>query len=133
MPGSVQNAATTTVMPASLCCAFVREQQVPVLECEYPDGSSQRKTLAASSRKRWRLSKRLTPAQLATLRDFYEARKGAHEPFHFYDPYESNPKFSSDPTGVSPDGRYVVRFDGAFSQEAGMGRANVDITLIQLA
>lgn len=95
-------------MPGSLCGAFLRERQAPVLENGYPDGSSQRKTLAASSRKRRRLSKRLTPAQLAALRGFYEARKGAHEPFYFYDPYESNPKFSSDPTGQSPDGRYVL-------------------------
>jgi phage-related protein len=110
-----------------------REQQVPVLGSKYPDGFSQRKALVANGGKRWRVSKCLTPARLATLRAFYEARKGAHEPFYFYDPYESNPKFSSDPTGASPDGRYVVRFDGAFSQEIGMGRATVDITLIQLA
>jgi hypothetical protein len=52
---------------------------------------------------------------------------------YFYDPYESNSRFTSDPTGQSPDGRYVVRFDGAFSQEVGMGRANVEIALIQIA
>jgi len=56
-------------MPASLCTGFVREQQVPVLECEFPDGSSQRKTLAASTRKRWRLSKRLAaPPAVSTWR-----------------------------------------------------------------
>jgi hypothetical protein len=50
-------------MPTSLCRAFTREQEVPVLEREYPDGPSQRKVLAAISRNRWRLAKRLTPAQ----------------------------------------------------------------------
>jgi hypothetical protein len=34
MPGPVQNTMPTTVTPASLCRAFVRQQQVPVLECE---------------------------------------------------------------------------------------------------
>ena len=86
MPVSVERAAPTAVMPASMCGTFVREQQVPVTECGYPDGSSRRNTLAASSRKRWRLPKRLTPAEPATLRDFHEARKGAHEPLYFYDP-----------------------------------------------
>lgn len=133
MPGSVPNSAPSVVMPASLCVAFLREQHVPVLGCEHPGGSSQRKALAANSRKRRRLSRRLTPAQLATLRDFYEACNGLHEPFYFYDPYESNPKFFSDPAGASPEARYVVRFHGTFSQEIGMGRANVDMTLIQLA
>jgi len=61
-------------MPGSLCGAFLREQQVPVLENEYPDRSSQSRALAANSRKRRRLSKRVTSAQLATLRDLYEAR-----------------------------------------------------------
>lgn len=133
MPGSVESAASATVLPASLSHAFAREQALPVLVNEYPDGNSNRKALAPNSRKRWRLSKRLTPAQLAALRDFYEARKGGLEPFYFYDPYESNPKFSSDATGQSPDGRYAVRFDGAFSQEVGMGCADVQIALIEIA
>ncbi len=121
------------VFPAGLCRVFLREQQVLVLANDYPDGNSERKALVATSRKHWRLSKRLTPAQLSELRDFYEARKGGHEPFYFYDPYESSPKFSSDPTGQSLDGRYMVRFDGAFSQEIGIGRADVQIALIQIA
>jgi hypothetical protein len=36
--------------------------------------------------------------------EFYEARKGGHEPLYPCGPYESNPKFSSDPTRASPDG-----------------------------
>ena len=48
---------------------------------------------------------------LAALRTFYDARNGAHEPFYFYDPYETNPKFSYDPTGAAVTGRYTVRFN----------------------
>jgi phage-related protein len=133
MPGSVENAAPTTVLPASLCRSFARQQEVPVLVNEYPDGNSNRKALTANSRKRWRLSKRLTPTQLATLRTFYEDRKGGHEAFYFYDPWETSSRFASDPTGISPVGRYVVRFDGAFSQAIGIGRADAEIALIEIA
>jgi hypothetical protein len=79
------------------------------------------------------LAKRLTPAQVQTLRDFYDARNGAHEPFYFYDPYETDPKFSWDPTGVALNGRYVVRFNGDWSQSAGPGRVDVRLDLMELA
>jgi hypothetical protein len=88
---------------------------------------------ATTSRKRWRLAKRLPPIALAALRDFYDARKGATEPFYFYDPYETSPKFSHDPTGQAAAGRYTVRFDSEWSQSVGLGRADVSIELIELA
>jgi hypothetical protein len=88
---------------------------------------------ATTSRKRWRLAKRLPPIALAALRDFYDARKGATEPFYFYDPYETSPKFSHDPTGQATAGRYTVRFDSEWSQSVGLGRADVSIELIELA
>ncbi len=88
---------------------------------------------ATNSRKRWRLAKRLAPATLQTLRDFYDARKGPTEPFYFYDPYESSPKFSHDPTGQTVAGRYTVRFAGEWSQTVSLGRADVSIELIEVA
>jgi len=133
MPGSVQNAAPTTVLPASLSRAFVHEREYPVLDNEYRNSESQRSVQATNSRKRWRLAKRLTPAQLGALRDFYDARKGATEPFYFYDPYETSPKFSSDPAGQAVAGRYTVRFVGEWSQSVSLGRADVNIELIELA
>ncbi|MBI4910986.1 MAG: DUF2460 domain-containing protein [Acidobacteria bacterium] len=133
MPDSVQNAAPSTALPNSLCRAFARSQEYPVVENEYRNGESQRTVLAINSRKRWRLGKRLTPALLQTLRDFYDARKGPTEPFYFYDPYDTNPKFSHDPTGVSTTGRYTVRFDCEWSQTCGPGRSDVNIELIELA
>lgn len=133
MPGSVQNAAPATVLPVSLSRAFVHEREYPVLDNEYRSGESQRFVQATNSRKRWRLAKQLTPAQLAALRDFYDARKGATEPFYFYDPYETSPKFSSDPTGQAVAGRYTVRFAGLWSQSVSLGRADVNIELIELA
>ncbi len=133
MPGSVQNAAPATVLPASLSRAFVHEREYPVLDNEYRNGESQRSVQATNSRKRWRLAKRLTPAQLQALRDFYDARKGPTEPFYFYDPYETSPKFSYDPTGQAVAGRYTVRFNGEWSQTVSLGRSDVNIELIELA
>jgi hypothetical protein len=133
MPGSVQNAAPLTVLPASLARAFVHEREYPVLDNEYRNGESQRSVQATNSRKRWRLAKRLTPVQLAALRNFHDARKGPTEPFYFYDPYETSPKFSHDPTGQAVTGRYTVRFAGEWSQSVSLGRADVSIELIEVA
>ena len=133
MPGSVENAAPATVLPLSLCRTFVHERSYPLIENEYKNGESQRSVQAAASRKRWRMAKRLTATQLGDLRDFYEARGGTLEPFYFYDPYETNPKFSWDPTGIATTGRYTVHFDGEWSQTVGLGRSDVSIELIELA
>jgi hypothetical protein len=133
MPGSVQNAVPLTVMPASLSRSFAHERAYPVVESEYRNGESQRSVQTANSRKRWRLAKRPTPVQLAALRDFYDARKGPTEPFYFYDPYETSPKFSTDPTGQAVAGRYTVRFAGEWSQSVDLGRADVQIELIEVA
>jgi hypothetical protein len=133
MPGFVQNAAPATVLPLSLCRAFAHERAYPLLENEYANGESQRSVLAVISRKRWRLRKRLTPAALQTLRDFYDARNGPTGPFYFYDPYETTPKFSWDGTGQLVAGRYIVRFDSDWSQSIGPGRSDVQIELVELA
>jgi hypothetical protein len=133
MPGSVQNAAPAAVLPQSLCRAFAHERAYPLVANEYRNGESQRSVEATNSRKRWRLAKRLTPALLAALRDFYDARKGQTEPFYFYDPYETNPKFSWDPTGAAVTGRYTVRFNTDWSQSVGLGSSDVEIELVELA
>ncbi len=129
MPGAVQNAAPTTVMPQSLSRAFAHERGYPVIE----NGESQRSALASNSRKRWRLGKRLPPAALQELRDFYDARSGPTEAFYFYDPYETSPKFSHDSTGTATTGRYTVRFNGEWNQASDPGRSSVNVELIELA
>ena len=111
MPGSVESAAPATVLPLSLCRAFAHERSYPIIENEYKNGESQRSVQAATSRKYWRMAKRLTASQLGDRRDFYEARGGTLEAFYFYDPYETSPEFSYDPTGVETTGRHTVRFD----------------------
>ena len=133
MPGSVQNAAPATVLPQSLCRAFTHERAYPLIENEYKNGESQRSVLGTNSRKRWRLTKRLPTAALQALRDFYDARGGMLEPFYFYDPYETVPKFSYDPTGQALAGRYTVRFDCNWSQNTDACRTDVEIALAELA
>mgnify|MGYP001060147537 FL=1 len=133
MPDSVQNAVPTAVLPHSLCRAFVHTREYPVIDNEYRNGESQRSVEASTSRKKWRLAKRLTATQLQALRTFYEARNGPAEPFYFYDPYETNPKFSYDPTGQAVVGRYTVRFGGDWGYAFGLGRADVTFELIELA
>ncbi|MCS6954430.1 MAG: hypothetical protein NZM33_16415 [Bryobacteraceae bacterium] len=133
MPGSVQNAAPLKVMPASLSRSFAHERAYPVVESEYRNGESQRSVQATNSRKRWRLAKRLTPAQLSALHDFYDARKGPAEPFYFYDPYEASPKFSHDSTGQAVAGRYTVCFASPWEQSASLARVDLTLELIELA
>ena len=133
MPGSVLNAAPLTVLPQSLCRAFVHSREYALLDNEYRNGESQRSLLVSTSRKRWRSGKRLTPSLLEQLRNFYDARNGSQEPFYFYDPYETVPKFSCDPTGTAIQGRYTVRFDSAWDQSVGVGRTDVEISLVELA
>jgi len=138
MPGSIANAAPATVLPQTLCSAFKHSRAYPLLLNEYRDGEAQRSLLAASSRKSWSLSKRLDATELDTLRTFVEARKGQREPFYFYEPYEpaTGRAIGSnyDASGVSTQGRYVVRFTGDWAQSiAGPGRFDVEIGLLELA
>ncbi len=133
MPGSVQSAAPSTVLPWSLSHSFVRSQEYPLVENEYVNGESQRSVPATNSRKRWRLAKRLTPVQLQALRDFFDARHGPQEPFYFYDPWETGPKFSHDPTGQAVAGRYTVRFAGPWEQSSAPARTDLTLQLIELA
>lgn len=133
MPGSVLNADPVTVLPLSLSSAFTEVREYIVPENTYAQGESQRSVEPTESRRRFRLGKRLTPSQISTLRTFYEARGGGLEPFYFYHPYETSPKFSHDPTGVETVGRYVVRFEGAWEQSTGPVKSDVSIELVELA
>ncbi len=133
MPGSVENAAPAAVLPWSLFKAFSHAREFAVIDNEYKNGESQRSRLAETSRKSWRISKRLTAAELQALRDFYDSRKGPTEPFYFYDPWDTSPQFSYDPTGEETFGRYTVRFEGNWNQSVDLGRVETEISLVELA
>jgi hypothetical protein len=131
MPGSVETATPTTVLPFSLCRSFIHSREYPGQVNEYRNGESQRGRLAETSTKRWRLVKRLTAAELEALRDFYNARNGPQEAFWFYDLWETAPPFSYDPTGTAVEGRYAVRFEGAWQQTVELASAELGIELVE--
>lgn len=131
MPGSVPNATPTTVMPHSLCSAYTQSRAYGMEALDYADGRRERRLLTTTSRRRWDLSKRLTAAQLATLRAFFEARGGAAETFYFYDIWDVRTAVH-DPTGAATLGRVTVRFDGAFSQSANWPRSEANFALVEV-
>lgn len=133
MPGSVANASPSTVMPVSLFTLYERDFTFPLRTNVYTEGEFQASVQATTSRKIWKVAKRLPPSVLNTLYAFYLARRGNTEPFYFYDPYETSPKFTSDPTGVATTGRYTVRFDTDWVQGTGPARSEVSLSLIELA
>jgi hypothetical protein len=132
MPGLVASAAATEVMPATVSVAFERRQEFPLRSNTYVDGVFQASVQGTVSRKRWSLSKRLGYTALQILRTFYDARRGKTEAFFFYDPYETSPKFTADPTGVATTGRYKARFDMDWAQVTNAVRSDVDVTLIEV-
>lgn len=131
MPGNVQPAAPTAVLPLSLCKAFQRSLTVQVIDNAYKSGESQRSAKVGSARSSWQLTKRLAASQMGALRSFFLSQQGQLRGFYFYDVYESN--FSYDPAGTSTLGRYIVRFAGNWNQTTGLGRGDCSLALIEIA
>lgn len=121
-------------MPYSLSRLFEHSRECTVrANEEYALGESQRRAITSTSRKAWRLSKRLTPAEYDDLLAFYESVSGPMIPWLFYDGSERTPTWSWDATGVSTTGRYTVVFRGGWRAEFGWPRHNVDIELMEVA
>jgi hypothetical protein len=132
LPGSVVAAAPVDVMPLSLSRAFMHERTWHMLANEYRLGESQRRFLPATSRKSWRLAKRLTTDELDDLRTFVEAH--VLTPFYIYDGTETTPKWSWDVTGAVTVGRYTVRFENPeWIETLGFPRHNVEVRLIEVS
>jgi hypothetical protein len=126
MPGSIQNASPSSVMPYALCTAFSESREYVQLQAQYHDGTIQRSQLAQTSRHTSKLSQRLTATQVAALKAFWDGQLGGVVPFFFYNLIEG----SYDATGNSVVGRYTVVFRGNWSQSTGMQRS--DVPQIQL-
>lgn len=141
MPGSVANASVPTVsghplvFPQSLCRAFTEIRTFPARVNEYHDGTTHRQALVSTSRRSWKLTERLTPAQIATLRTFMLTYPTT--PFYFYDPKEpaSGQMEGSnyDPTGASTTGRYTARLSGDLEETIYIPRAEVNVELVEVA
>lgn len=116
-------------MPASLCTAFTESREYAQLQNAYNDGTIQRSQLAKTSRRTFKLAKRLSASALAALYSFWVAQNGGLTPFVFYNPEEPAPGQAAgtnyDPTGNSTQGRYTVGFRGTRTQAPGIAPTNV--------
>jgi len=75
-------------MPASLCTAFTELREYPQLQNQYHDGTIQRSQLAQTSRRTFRLSKRLNASVLSALYNFWVSQNAGLTPFAFYNPFD---------------------------------------------
>jgi hypothetical protein len=118
-------------MPVGLCSAFQEELRLETLVNAYPDGSSDRAALAINVRHFFRMTRKLTPAQFTELWGFYSAHPT--DAFYFYNLRETVPPWTWDPSGNQPLGRYVVVFDGSWSDTTMMGRSEASLGLREVA
>lgn len=138
MPGNIQIAAPSGVMPASLCTAFTELREYVQLQNQYHDGTIQRSQLAQTSRRTFRLSKRLSASLLSTLYSFWVSHNAGLTPFVFYDPFDvgSGQQISSnyDSTGSNTQGRVTVVFRGNWTQATDIARTTLQgLELVELA
>ena len=75
-------------MPASLCTAFTELREYAQLQNQYHDGTIQRSQLAQTSRRTFRLSKRLSSSVLSALYSFWVSQTAGLTPFAFYNPFD---------------------------------------------
>src|ERR1035438_1128965 len=135
MPGNIQNSTPNGVMPQTLCTAFAEERALLQLQSQYHDGTTHRRQLAQTSRRTFKLAKRLAASDLATLKAFYDQQQGGMIPFFFYNPWDGTPTGSNyDPAGNSTVGRYTVVFRGGRQQTTALVRTNTpQLELIEVA
>jgi hypothetical protein len=131
MPGNLNPANPTTVMPMQLCKSFQEELRLEALLNQYPDGSSDRAALALNPRRYFRMTQGLNGADWAAMRTFYLTLQA--KPFYFYNLRETVPPWSYDPTGSTPIGRYTVVFDGQWSDTYNVARSDVALQLREVA
>jgi hypothetical protein len=130
MPGNIQNAVPSGVMPYALCTAFSESREYAQLQAQYHDGTVQRSQLAASSRRTFKVSQRLNAAKAAALKTFWDGQQGGVVPFVFYNLIEG----TYDPTGNSVTGRYTVVFRSNWQQTTGLARTDVqNFELVEVA
>lgn len=128
MPGSVALAVPLTVLPYGLSESFVETHEWPTVTSQaYADGAVQVRSDGSLPRRSWTLTQRWEFGDIDDLLDFWDDRKGPHEPFYFYPLLADH-----DPTGASTTGRYRVRFEGSIQREYMMARWPVSLKLVEI-
>jgi len=125
-------------MPASLCTAFTELREFAQRQNQFHDGTIQRSQLAQTSRRTFRLSKRLSASLLSALYNFWASQNGGVTPFAFYNPFDvvSGHQTGSnyDPTGNNTQGRVTVVFRGNWAQATDIARTNLQgLELVEVA
>lgn len=116
MPGNIPAASPSGTFPSILYRAFSEFRTYEVQVNEYRNGESQQRNQVTGSRKLWQFAARLTPADLATLRTFYNAHPRT-APFYF----------------TPLDGvQRTARFNCPWSQQSSMGLCEVSLELIEV-
>ena len=138
MPGNLVQPAPNGVMPASLCTAFQELREYAQLQSQYHDGTTQRSQLAQTSRRTFKLAKRLSSTALATLYAFWISQQGGVTAFAFYDPFDvlSGNQIGSnyDSSGNNLQGRVTVVFRGSWAQATDPALTNVaGLQLVEVA
>jgi hypothetical protein len=130
MPGNVQSASPSGVLPYGLCTAFSEAREYMQLQAQYHDGTTDRSQLAQTSRRTFKLAQKLTAARAMALKTFWDGQEGGVVPFLFYNLVEG----AYDATGNSTLGRYTVVFRGNWAQTTALARTDVQqLELIQVA
>lgn len=140
MPSNLSAASPSGVLPQSLCTAFAESREYPMLTQQYHDGTIERSIItdginAPTSLKSWRIAKRLLPAQVATLKAFYEGQQGCLVPFYFYNPIEGSPIGSNyDASGTNTTGRHTVVFTNqSWMEVSDIARSVLSIEMREVA
>lgn len=142
MPGNLDAASPSGVLPQNLCTAFTEQRQFPMLSTTYHDGETERSLIqdgvnVPASLRSWKLTQRLTAAQLQTLKTFFEGKNGGLVPFFFYDYFEVSPGSpigsNYDGTGVSIQGRHTVVFRGNWSETVSISLTDTPLEMAEIA
>ena len=138
MPGNLTQSEPNGVLPASLCTAFTELREYSQLQNQFHDGTVQRSQLAQTSRRTFRISKRLSASVLSALYSFWDSQNGGLTAFAFYNPFDvvgGQPIGSNyDSTGNNTQGRVTVVFRGNWAQATDVARTNLrDVELIEVA
>lgn len=137
MPGNLAVATVSPVIvfPNSLSTSFTETFFFPIQTNSFHDLTLIRALItdgvsSPAAQRVWRLSKRLTTAQLSALQTFFEVTAlGGLKPFYFYPSYGDY-----DVTGASVTGRVTVYFRGNWAHSVTLGRSDVpELILVEAA
>jgi len=127
MPQNLNPPNPVGVMPKQLCKSFQEDLRFEALLNQYADGSSDRKALTQFERHYFRMTQGLNGPDWSAMWQFYLDHLG--KAFYFYNLRATVPPFSYDPSGNNPVGRYIVVFDGQWSDTFNVARSDVALQL----